>query len=328
MDKKLINEDIQNMKYLFGYKPGRVISEQEQPEMVEDNGEPETDRYMFFSNLEQIHRQMGILLEKDPEMINDILENGHDWAQDHIATAKESIDQVFDFIMNEENGDDNEEMFEGYEYDDVISEENNETLRKQLHTLVGNEMKLGKKADMSGADHHKEDHKKAEKELKDFLKDNPSMEKYQDEVEEHFYELLFEEMFEGYEYDDVDELNPDDFNDDEQSRVNDLKQKHGIKFRGDFDGDDDEWMDYMSDNTDSFDNFRKDNNRINIPTDPIVFDPTDDETSQLKQKHGVKFRDEFEGDDDEFMDYLYDNKDSIDNFSKDLNDLRQTKRNR
>lgn len=29
MDKKLINEEIQNMKYLFGYKPGRVISEQD-----------------------------------------------------------------------------------------------------------------------------------------------------------------------------------------------------------------------------------------------------------------------------------------------------------
>ena len=29
MDKKLINEDIRNMKYLFGYKPGRVISEQD-----------------------------------------------------------------------------------------------------------------------------------------------------------------------------------------------------------------------------------------------------------------------------------------------------------
>ena len=29
MDKKLINEDIINIKYLFGYKPGRVISEQD-----------------------------------------------------------------------------------------------------------------------------------------------------------------------------------------------------------------------------------------------------------------------------------------------------------
>jgi prephenate dehydrogenase len=72
--------------------------------------EPENDRYMFFSNLQQIHRQMGILLEKDPEMIHSILENGHDWAQDHIATAKESIDQVFDFIMNEEKGDGDEDF--------------------------------------------------------------------------------------------------------------------------------------------------------------------------------------------------------------------------
>ena len=73
--------------------------------------EPETDRYMFFSNLEQIHRQTGILLEKDPEMISEILDNGHDWAQDHIATSKESIDQVFDFLMNEEKGDGDEDNF-------------------------------------------------------------------------------------------------------------------------------------------------------------------------------------------------------------------------
>jgi hypothetical protein len=63
--------------------------------------EQENDRYMFFSNLEQIHRQTGLLLNLDEEEIHDILENGHDWAQDHIATAKESIDQVFDFLMNE-----------------------------------------------------------------------------------------------------------------------------------------------------------------------------------------------------------------------------------
>ena len=84
--------------------------ETEDDDNLFEQEEPETDRYMFFSNLQQIHRQMGILLEKDPEMIHSILENGHDWAQDHIATAKESIDQVFDFIMNEEEGDDDEDF--------------------------------------------------------------------------------------------------------------------------------------------------------------------------------------------------------------------------
>jgi hypothetical protein len=34
-------------------------------------------------------------------MIENILENGHDWAQDHIAEAKNNMDQVFDFLMNE-----------------------------------------------------------------------------------------------------------------------------------------------------------------------------------------------------------------------------------
>jgi len=63
--------------------------------------EQENDRYMFFSNLEQIKRQCDLLLEMDENKVKETLENGHDWAQDHIATAKESIDQVFDFLMNE-----------------------------------------------------------------------------------------------------------------------------------------------------------------------------------------------------------------------------------
>lgn len=36
MDKKLINEDIKSMKYLFGYKPGRVISEQDMDYTTDD----------------------------------------------------------------------------------------------------------------------------------------------------------------------------------------------------------------------------------------------------------------------------------------------------
>jgi len=77
--------------------------------------EQENDRYMFFSNLEQIRRQCDILLEMDENQVKEILENGHDWAQDHIATSKESIDQVFDFLMNETKKDDSSDdmMLEG-----------------------------------------------------------------------------------------------------------------------------------------------------------------------------------------------------------------------
>ena len=66
-----------------------------------ENGDEHSTRYMFFSNLEQMRRQCDLLLDLEPKMVESILDNGHDWAQDHIAEAKNNIDQVFDFLMNE-----------------------------------------------------------------------------------------------------------------------------------------------------------------------------------------------------------------------------------
>ena len=65
----------------------------------------ESSRYMFFSNLEQMKRQCEILLDMDHDMVEDILDHGHDWAQDHISEAKNNMDQVFDFLMNETEND-------------------------------------------------------------------------------------------------------------------------------------------------------------------------------------------------------------------------------
>ena len=70
-------------------------------ESVEEGGDGRTENYMFFSNLKQMKRQIEILMEMDPMVIEAILQNGHDWADDHITVAKEDVDQVFDFIMNE-----------------------------------------------------------------------------------------------------------------------------------------------------------------------------------------------------------------------------------
>ena len=69
----------------------KVIKEQEQ----------EQANYMFFSNLEQIKRQCEMILEMDPNQLDEIIQNGHDWADDHISEAKTNIDQVFDFFKNE-----------------------------------------------------------------------------------------------------------------------------------------------------------------------------------------------------------------------------------
>jgi hypothetical protein len=84
--------------------------------VIKEEGD-RSSRYMFFSNLQQMRRQCDMLLDLDENMVESILENGHDWAQDHIAEAKNNMDQVFDFIMNEskrENmGNDDMVMSEG-----------------------------------------------------------------------------------------------------------------------------------------------------------------------------------------------------------------------
>ena len=67
---------------------------------VKEGGDNMTENYMFFSNLKQMHRQIEFLMQIDPQTIEAILQNGHDWADDHISEAKINMDQVFDFIMN------------------------------------------------------------------------------------------------------------------------------------------------------------------------------------------------------------------------------------
>jgi hypothetical protein len=84
--------------------------------VVEENEMTEewSNRYMFFSNLQQMKRQCEYLLDFDKEQVEEILNNGHDWAQDHISEAKNNMDQVFDFLMNEIKGEDSEFQTESY----------------------------------------------------------------------------------------------------------------------------------------------------------------------------------------------------------------------
>ena len=73
-----------------------------------------TENYMTFSNLQQMKRQIDMLLELDEDVVDQIIQNGHDWADDHISTAKENLDQVFDFMMNETRKED-----EYIDYEDI-----------------------------------------------------------------------------------------------------------------------------------------------------------------------------------------------------------------
>lgn len=85
--------------------------------VVKENESPEN--YMFFGNLKQIHRQCEMLLKMDPNELDSIIKNGHDWADDHVSEAKNNMDQVFDFFMNETRGSDNDEYLnEEYQIDE------------------------------------------------------------------------------------------------------------------------------------------------------------------------------------------------------------------
>jgi nitrogen fixation/metabolism regulation signal transduction histidine kinase len=84
----------------------------------------EDANYMFFSNLQQMKRQIEMIMEMDKEVVNEIIINGHDWADDHISEAKTNIDQVFDFLKNEMD-----EESQYVDYEDI-----NEGIKKNVAT--------------------------------------------------------------------------------------------------------------------------------------------------------------------------------------------------
>ena len=58
-------------------------------------GDRDNGHYMFMSNLKTMRIQM------DPQQVEQLLNNGHDWAADHIATSKDDIEEVAGFLSNE-----------------------------------------------------------------------------------------------------------------------------------------------------------------------------------------------------------------------------------
>ena len=95
--------------------------------VIRETHEEKSQRYMFFSNLEQMRRQCDLLLDFDRSMVESILDNGHDWAQDHISEAKNNMDQVFDFMMNESKKDGMEMSMNIDDKDMVMAESKKKT---------------------------------------------------------------------------------------------------------------------------------------------------------------------------------------------------------
>jgi hypothetical protein len=70
------------------------------PPVAEDDDDRESN-YMFFANLRRIQDLAKMILAMDKEEIDELLNNGHDWANDHITTAKTNLDHVFGFLKGE-----------------------------------------------------------------------------------------------------------------------------------------------------------------------------------------------------------------------------------
>lgn len=89
----------------------------------------ETQNYMFFGNLQTIKRLVDEMLEMDESQLDNILKE-HNWALDHIATSKDDIEEVFNFLAGHNEPHDDEE------YDYRVKEE---TPESDHQSWMGNE---------------------------------------------------------------------------------------------------------------------------------------------------------------------------------------------
>lgn len=95
-----ISKSKEIISHVFDFMMGHLDENLDVEEMeVDTHSSPEN--YMFFANLETILSQVSELLNLDENEVDDLLSNGHDWAEDHIAAAKENISQVYDFLKSE-----------------------------------------------------------------------------------------------------------------------------------------------------------------------------------------------------------------------------------
>lgn len=83
------------------FEPMMVQQFKDEPVSQEKTHGEEPQNYMFFGNLQTIKRCVDQLLEMDPAQVDQILSDGHAWAEDHIATSKDDIEEVFNFLLND-----------------------------------------------------------------------------------------------------------------------------------------------------------------------------------------------------------------------------------
>ena len=80
---------------------GPEMPEAEVSPEAEEGQDMEPKNYMFFSNLKVIKDKAEQILSMDPAQVDSLLEDGHDWAADHIATSKDDVEEVYNWLAGE-----------------------------------------------------------------------------------------------------------------------------------------------------------------------------------------------------------------------------------
>jgi hypothetical protein len=66
-----------------------------------DKEDKEIKNYMFFNNLITIKEKIDKMIAMDKHVVDKMLSDGHDWANDHIATSKDDVEEVFNWLQSE-----------------------------------------------------------------------------------------------------------------------------------------------------------------------------------------------------------------------------------
>lgn len=89
----------QNQEKGLGDEAGAV------PQQGGGNG-MQQKHYMFFSNLKAIKKMVEEMLSMDPSEVDQMLDDGHDWASDHISTSRDDVEEVHNWLSGSVGGQD------------------------------------------------------------------------------------------------------------------------------------------------------------------------------------------------------------------------------
>ncbi len=77
----------------------QIIKEEVQNALGEGHS---SNNYMFFENLKTLKHAVDEILAMNKETVDQILEDGHGWAIDHIATSTDDVEEVYHFLTNKD----------------------------------------------------------------------------------------------------------------------------------------------------------------------------------------------------------------------------------